>query len=80
MTIVCIARIRSNNQASDEALQVDVALLDRSLPEGDKVAELELLEADFFDDECIVIVYRLRNEHRELDSGCVLMINRDKSS
>lgn len=44
-------------------LNVGIALLECCIAgeEGAQV-DLELLEAEFFDDECVVIVYRLRTE------------------
>ncbi|KAJ6610891.1 anaphase-promoting complex, cyclosome, subunit 4-domain-containing protein [Mycena sp. CBHHK59/15] len=64
-SIVCLARVRFGGKISQSPLPVGVALLECCLPaeqEEASPAHLELLEADFFDDECVVIVYRLRNQ------------------
>ncbi|RDB29551.1 Anaphase-promoting complex subunit 4 [Hypsizygus marmoreus] len=60
---ICVVRLRFRNEASESPLEVGIALLEPFLPvEGEESpGDLDLLEADFFDDECVVIVYRLRN-------------------
>jgi hypothetical protein len=50
-------RLRFDTEASERLSTIDVVLLERGLPTGE---EFDLSEADFFDDESIVIAYRLR--------------------
>lgn len=67
---MCIARLRFNIEASESPLEVAVSLLERGLPVGEEesLVDLDLLEADFFDDECVVIACRLRDQPSKLKS------------
>lgn len=53
-------RLQFDKEALERLSKIDVALLERGLSTGD---EFDLAEADFFDDESIVIAYRLRGEN-----------------
>lgn len=49
---------------ASSATHVGVVLLECCLPleAEESVVDLDLLEAEFFDDECVVIVYRLPSQ------------------
>lgn len=51
--VVCLARQPHSHQTR---MPVEVAILEGCIPEGN--IDLELLAVEFFDDECIVLVYR----------------------
>jgi hypothetical protein len=60
-------------EASHIPLPIEVALLECRIPEEarERLAmadDFDLLEADFFDDESIVIVFRLRRTNGNLNS------------
>ncbi|KAL0951164.1 hypothetical protein HGRIS_007895 [Hohenbuehelia grisea] len=57
----CLAKLLHGNEASPHPLSFHVVLFECSLAAEDSV-QLELLEAEFFDDDYIVLIYRLRNE------------------
>lgn len=61
---VCLVRLRITNEVSELPIQAHVALLECCLPgeEEEILVHLDLLEVEFFDDECVVIVYRLRDQ------------------
>jgi anaphase-promoting complex subunit 4 len=64
-TSVCLARVRFGGKPSQLPPSVGIALLDGMLPAEQEEAgplHLEILDAQFFDDSCIVIVYRIRNQ------------------
>lgn len=59
--IVLLLRLQFGIQ-SHEASQIDVALLECNLPEEDEEVQrldLELLDFDFFDDESVIVGYRI---------------------
>lgn len=57
---VCLARQRYGDKTLQLPIHVEIAMLECSFAEeGEEAVELELLEAEFFDDECVVIIYRL---------------------
>ncbi|KAF8078603.1 anaphase-promoting complex, cyclosome, subunit 4-domain-containing protein [Lyophyllum atratum] len=70
---VCITRIRFTNEVLELPLEVGVVLLEPLLPVGDEAisVDLDLLEADFFDDECMVIVYRIRGRHESANIATI---------
>ncbi|KAF9015181.1 anaphase-promoting complex, cyclosome, subunit 4-domain-containing protein [Cyathus striatus] len=58
------AKLSYTTEASGSPFAVSIALLECYLPEEEQeetVHDLELLEAEFLDDECVVIIYRLRD-------------------
>lgn len=58
---LCIAQLRFSNEASGMPLEVNVALLEPLLPtEEGSVDDVDLLEVNFFDDESVIMVFRLR--------------------
>ena len=61
--LVCLVRVRYEQEASNKSAHIAVAMLECYL--GGESQEhqdsFDLLEADFFDDESMVIVYRLCN-------------------
>ena len=62
--IVCLARLRFN-EALESPFEVAIVLLERFLSD-EWENDFDLLEADFFDDECMVIIYRLRTRPSKL--------------
>jgi len=66
--IVCIAQLRFSNEAPETPLEVNVALLEPLLPtEGEgSVVDVDLLEVNFFDDESVITVFRLRSNPSKL--------------
>ncbi len=68
---VCLARVQYGSEEPPDAL-VEVCLLECCIENEDgSKEELNVLEAEFFDDECVVIVYRLRGEDGKLRLVCV---------
>ncbi|KAJ7181678.1 anaphase-promoting complex, cyclosome, subunit 4-domain-containing protein [Mycena crocata] len=64
-TFLCLARVRFGGKTSQLPLSVGIALLDGLLPAEQEDAgpvHLEILDAEFFDESCVVIVYRIRNQ------------------
>ncbi|KAJ7169881.1 anaphase-promoting complex, cyclosome, subunit 4-domain-containing protein [Mycena filopes] len=64
-TSVCLARVRFGGKTSQMPPSVGIALLDGTLPAEQEEAgplHLEILDAQFFDDSSVVIVYRVRNQ------------------
>ncbi|KAJ7783806.1 anaphase-promoting complex, cyclosome, subunit 4-domain-containing protein [Mycena maculata] len=64
-TFLCLARVRFGGKTSQLPPSVGIALLDGTLPAEQEVAgpvHLEILDAQFFDDASVVIVYRIRNQ------------------
>lgn len=62
---LCISRVRFGAAPSQLPLSVGIALLEGLLPaeqEGVEPMHLEILDAGFFDDSSIVIVYRISNQ------------------
>ena len=62
---MCLARVRFGGKTSQLPPSVGIALLDGMLPaeqEEAAPAHLDILDAQFFDDSCVVIVYRIRNQ------------------
>jgi anaphase-promoting complex subunit 4 len=62
---VCLARVRFGGKTSQLPPSVGIALLDGMLPAEQEEASplhLEILDAQFFDDSCVVIIYRIRNQ------------------
>jgi hypothetical protein len=60
LSLVCLARLRFN-QASRLPIQVEVALLERYIS-AEWQDKFDLLEGDFFDEQFIVIIYRLQSQ------------------
>lgn len=59
---LCLARVQYGSEEPPDAL-VEMCLLECCIENEDgSKEELDVLEAEFFDDECVVIVYRLRGE------------------
>lgn len=60
---ILFAQLRFALEANELPAGIGVAVLECHLAEEDEEdGHIELLEADFFDDECVVIVYRLRGK------------------
>jgi hypothetical protein len=64
---VLLTQLRFGIEASELPSEIGVALLEYYLPEGylgeedeeeESQVDLELLDADFFDDEYLVVIYR----------------------
>lgn len=70
-----LTQLRFGIEASELPSEIGIALLEYYLPEEylagegqeESQVDLELLDADFFDDECVVIIYRLRKK----ESQCI---------
>ncbi|KAG7450497.1 uncharacterized protein BT62DRAFT_1001314 [Guyanagaster necrorhizus] len=61
-TFLCLARVEYGSEKAPDGV-VEVCLLECCIENEDgSKEELEVLEAEFFDDEYVVIVYRLRGE------------------
>jgi hypothetical protein len=65
--------MRYGQEASQMSLPIDIALLECRLPEEAQermeiTEDFDLLEADFFDDESIVVVFRLHRKNGNLSS------------
>ncbi|TFK41138.1 anaphase-promoting complex, cyclosome, subunit 4-domain-containing protein [Crucibulum laeve] len=62
--LIGLARLSFNATTSELPCEVGVALLECYLPEEHEqgLLDLDLLEAEFLDDECVVIVYRPRSD------------------
>ena len=65
-----MAQLRFSNEAPETPLEVNVALLEPVPPteEEGSFDDVDLLEADFLDDENIVMVFRLRSNPSKLHS------------
>lgn len=62
-----LVQLRFSIEASGLPLEIGVALLECHLPEEgqeESQPDIEILEADFFDEESVVIVYRLQTRER----------------
>ncbi|KAF8641031.1 hypothetical protein AX17_000676 [Amanita inopinata Kibby_2008] len=59
-----LIRLRFNNEAAEIPCEVGFLAVECHLPEEDGQAEIDLLEAEFFDDELVVIIYRLRRRDK----------------
>ncbi|KAJ7092748.1 anaphase-promoting complex, cyclosome, subunit 4-domain-containing protein [Mycena epipterygia] len=62
---LCLARVRFGGKTSQLPLSVGIALLEGLLPAEQEDAapvHLEILDAEFFDDSSVVIVYRIHNQ------------------
>ncbi|KDR85006.1 hypothetical protein GALMADRAFT_233556 [Galerina marginata CBS 339.88] len=58
---ILLTQHRFGVEAPEPPSEIGIALLECYLPEeGQERSNFDLLDADFFDDECVVIVYRLR--------------------
>lgn len=69
---VLLVQLRFSIEASGLPLEIGVALLECHLPEEvqeESQPDIEILEADFFDDESVVIVYRLQTRESKLKTG-----------
>jgi len=75
--IVCLARLRFN-EALESPFEVAIVLLERFLSD-EWENDFELLEADFFDNECMVIIYRLRSRPSKLGIGFGIRVDGDQS-
>jgi hypothetical protein len=70
---VLLTQLRFGIEASELPSEIGIALLEYYLPEEylagegqeESQVDLELLDADFFDDECVVIIYRLRKRESQ---------------
>ena len=68
-----LTQLRFGIEASELPSEIGVGLLEYHLPEEylggegqeESQVDLELLDAEFFDDECVVIVYRLRKKESQ---------------
>ncbi|KAK7064216.1 DEAD-domain-containing protein [Favolaschia claudopus] len=64
-TFLCLTRVRFGGSSSQSPPSIGIALLDGKLPAEQEEAgplHLEILDAQFFDDLSIVIVYRIRGQ------------------
>ncbi|KAJ6604670.1 anaphase-promoting complex, cyclosome, subunit 4-domain-containing protein [Mycena vulgaris] len=62
---LCLARVRFGGKTSQLPLSVGIALLEGLLPAEQEDAapvHLEILDAEFFDDSSVVIVYRIQGQ------------------
>lgn len=69
---VLLVQLRFSIEASGLPLEIGVALLECHLPEEgqeESQPDIEILEADFFDEESVVIVYRLQTRESKLETG-----------
>lgn len=81
-----IAKLRFRVGMPEAPSEIGIALLECYLPEEEDEAarsNLALLDADFFDDECVVIVYRLQERESESNRrfftpGLILINKRNK--
>lgn len=63
---VVLVQLRCDVEAAGVASDIGIALLECYLPEEEEDrSNIELLDADFFDDECVVIVYRLHSRESQ---------------
>ncbi|KAF4623938.1 hypothetical protein D9613_001828 [Agrocybe pediades] len=62
--IMCLIRTRAGVEAGGLLAEVGVAFLDCYFPEEGQT-DCDILDADFFDDESVVIVYRLRQDDKK---------------
>lgn len=70
---VLLCQLRFGVEASEFPSSIGGVLLQCYLPEeGDEESNLDLLDADFFDDECVVIIYRLRGGESKSARGYLL--------
>ena len=68
-----LTQLRFGIEASELPSEIGIALLEYYLPEEylagegqeESQVDLELVDADFFDDECVVIIYRLRKRESQ---------------
>ncbi|KAF8807426.1 hypothetical protein BYT27DRAFT_7099450 [Phlegmacium glaucopus] len=68
-----LTQLRFGIEASELPSEIGIVLLEYYLPEEylagegqeESQLDLELLDADFFDDECVVIIYRLRKREKQ---------------
>ncbi|THH16998.1 hypothetical protein EW146_g3736 [Bondarzewia mesenterica] len=57
-TCLFLIRLRYGHEAPGSLIDLGMAILECRLREGDGVVDFDLLDAEFFDDESLVIVYR----------------------
>lgn len=75
-----LTQLRFGIEASELPSEIGIALLEYYLPEEylagegreESQVDLELLDADFFDDECVVIIYRLRKRESQCANIAIL--------
>ncbi|KAF8203639.1 anaphase-promoting complex, cyclosome, subunit 4-domain-containing protein [Pholiota molesta] len=61
-----LVQLRCDVEAAGVPSDIGIALLECYLPEEEEErSNIELLDADFFDDECVVIVYRLHSREKQ---------------
>ncbi|PPQ80812.1 hypothetical protein CVT25_001937 [Psilocybe cyanescens] len=61
-----LVKLRFGVEASELPSEIGIAVLECYLPEeGEEQSNFDLLDADFFDDECVVIIYRLREGEKQ---------------
>lgn len=55
---VCLSRMRYSSDMSTGPLVVDVVLLECRVWQSDCLCDMDILSAEFFDDESVVLLYR----------------------
>ena len=64
--LVLLTQLHFGAEVSELPSEIGIALLEcYLLEEGEERSDFDLLEADFFDDECVVILYRLRQRESQ---------------
>jgi len=64
--VVVLTQLHFGVEVSELPSEIGIALLEcYLLEEGEERSDFDLLEADFFDDECVVILYRLRQRESQ---------------
>jgi anaphase-promoting complex subunit 4 len=74
-TLVCLVRASYSQPTSSSPFHIGVVLLECCLTDDvddrrKRLDSFDLLEADFFDDESIVVVFRLRTEDSKPEARC----------
>jgi hypothetical protein len=74
---VCLVRMDYEQEASNQPPQVAVAMVEcrvrKEIQEPQEMTDyFDLLEADFFDDESMIIVYRLRDTRGNVNCNMFL--------
>jgi len=64
--VVLLTQLHFGVEVSELPSEIGIALLEcYLLEEGEERSDFDLLEADFFDDEYVVILYRLRQRESQ---------------
>lgn len=64
--ILLLTQLHFGVEVSELPSEIGMVLLEcYLLEEGEERSDFDLLEADFFDDECVVILYRLRQREKQ---------------